>query len=383
MIKEILSSLVGPRCRAAFTTAANEVQAAVADGITAVNEIKRDGDWVQLAPFGQFPNVVGLQFFQKAEAQEVVNEFQSVLNTPARLLGLPWYIGHPDHEPLKQRYKDTRAYGRIKDLAVRDDGLYGRVKFSADGKKLIEDEAFHGHSVNWAMKRGPDNKWHPFRLKSVGWTNEPQIPVAPITAANEQTKTMDRNKLLEMLGLAATATDEEILAAIKALKTETAAMTDKTAALKTTAAANEAQLRTLTADLAAEKAKTTTATASVVAAQTEAANERQRSRDLLIAQGVRDGKILVGEQAGWKTKFDTKFTEAVNELTTAKPRLNTKSKVAGLGTRNAHLATERGQQIQDAVNERRGKFPNEEYNTSFAQVKRAHPELFADATQTS
>ena len=43
--------------------AANET-AVESDGITAVNEIKRDGDWVQLAPFGQFPNVVGLQHFQ-------------------------------------------------------------------------------------------------------------------------------------------------------------------------------------------------------------------------------------------------------------------------------------------------------------------------------
>lgn len=374
MIKKILRHL--RPFAGHLITAANEAQAAITDAITAVNEVKRDGEWVQLAPFGQFPNVVGLQFFQQAEAQEVVNEFQSVLNTPSRLLGLPWYIGHPDHEPLKQRYKDTKAYGRIKELQVRADGLYGRVKFSADGKKLIEDEAFHGHSVNWAMKRGGDNKWHPFRLKSVGWTNEPQIPVAPITAANEQTNTMDRLKLIKKLGLAATATDEEIENAIGALQTKTAA--------------NETQIGTLTAELATEKGKaTTTATqlatvnTQLTAAQTEAANERQRSRDLLIAQGVRDGKILVGEQDAWKTKFDAKFTEAVNELQAAKAKLNLKSKVGGLGTRNANLATERGQQITDAVNERRQKFPNESYDASFATVKREKPELFADATQTT
>lgn len=360
-----------------IATAANEEQAATADAVVvAVNELKRDGDWVQLAPFGQWPNVVGLQHFQRPEAQEVVNEFQSVLNTPARLVGLPWYIGHPDHEPLKARYKDTRAYGRIKELQVRDDGLYGRVKFSTDGMKLINEEAFHGHSVIWAMRKGSDGRWHPFRLKSVGWTNEPQIPVAPVTAANEESKTMDRAKLIATLGLAANATDEQIEAAISGLKTKNAA--------------NETQITTLTQERDAEKGKVTTLTAQLATAntatttaQTEAANERVRSRDLLIAQGVRDGKILVAEQDAWKGKFDKNFTEAANELQTAKSKLNTKSKVAGLGTRNANLATERGQQIQDAVNERRAKFPQDPYDQSFAAVKREKPELFTDAAQTT
>lgn len=352
--------------------AANET-AVESDGITAVNEIKRDGDWVQLAPFGQFPNVVGLQHFQKAEAQDVVNEFQSVLNTPSRLLGLPWYIGHPDHEPMKQRYKDTKAYGRIKELSVRDDGLYGRVKFSEAGKKLIEDEAFHGHSVNWAMRKGPSGKWHPFRLKSVGWTNEPQIPVAPITAANEQQNAM-REKLLKQLGLAADATDDQIAAAVAGLQTKTAANEATIATLTTERDGEKNKVVTLTTQLATETGK-------VTSAQTEAANERNRSRDLLIAQGVREGKILVGEQEAWKTKFDTKFADAVNELSAAKAKINTQNKVTGLGVRNANLNTDRSQQIQDAVNERRAKFPAEPYDQSYAAVKRSKPELFAEATQ--
>jgi hypothetical protein len=107
----------------------------------------------------------------------MVNEFQAV-NTPRAC------CRDHDHEPLKQRYRDTRAYGRVKELAARADGLYGRVKFNATGRQIVADEMFHGHSVNWGMKK-IGGKWHPFRLKSVGWTNEPQIPVAPVTAANE------------------------------------------------------------------------------------------------------------------------------------------------------------------------------------------------------
>src|SRR5690606_38614501 len=119
------------------------------------------------------------------------------------------------------------------------------------------------------------------------------IPVVPVTAANEDQTTMDRAKLIAKLGLAATATDEDIEKAIGDLQTKNAA--------------NETQIATLTAERDAEKAKVTTLTVQLnaaneqkKAAETEAANERQRSRDLLIEQGIRDGKILQHEKDGWK-----------------------------------------------------------------------------------
>jgi len=100
---------------------------------------------------------------------------------------LPWYIGHPDHPAFSDRYKDTRAYGRIKELEARDDGLWASVKFGNEGESLIADESFHGHSVNWFLREDPKQKgvWRPYKLKSVGFTNEPNIPVPPLTSANE------------------------------------------------------------------------------------------------------------------------------------------------------------------------------------------------------
>lgn len=349
------------------------------DAVGAVNEFHQDGEWVQLAPFGRWDNVVGLQVFSPEDGREMVNEFQRLLNAPSRLLGLPWYVGHPDHEPLKQRYKDTRAYGRIKELEAREDGIYGRVKFSAAGRQMIEDEAFHGHSVNWAMKRGADGQLHPFRLKSVGWTNEPNIPVAPITAANELQDPAMREKLLEALGLAADATDDDIMNAITALKEpdKDDAPAPPNLPPAPDAAANERQIAAIKAERDAMKAERDAEKARAATAETQAVNERHRSRDLLVSQGVREGKILVSEQNAWKTKFDTDFTEAANELQNAKPKLNTSNRVGSLGVRNANLNTDRSMQIQDAVNERRAKFPQEAYDQSFAAVKKANPELFA------
>ena len=146
--------------------------------------------WVNLAPYGDWPNVQGVQRFQKSDADNIVNHFNSVVNTPQRLLGLPWYVGHPDHPAFANKYADTKAYGRIKKLEARDDGLWAGVKFNNDGETLISNESFHGHSTNWFLKQdGADKKfWRPFKLKSVGFTNEPNIPVDPVTTANEEFK---------------------------------------------------------------------------------------------------------------------------------------------------------------------------------------------------
>lgn len=183
---------------------ANDAQASP----TFSNEFKADGDdtLVQLSPFGRFPNVQGLQVFNAADAKSISGDF--IANTRMALgLGLPWYVGHPDHPLHKERYRDGAAYGRIKSLEAKHDpncpacaafanskegtvepcrehGLFAKVKFNEKGKKAIANEEFHGHSVNWRLKK-VGNEWHPFSLKSVGFTNEPNIPVPAILSANE------------------------------------------------------------------------------------------------------------------------------------------------------------------------------------------------------
>lgn len=183
------------------------------------NEYKATGklNLVQLSPFGRFPNVVGLQVFTPDDAATIANEFHSAPSVGVKAVGLPWYIGHPDHPAFKEQYKDTAAYGRIKDLQVRHDpncetckdfanedsktpcgehGLFGCVKWSEDGKTLIANQAYHGHSTNWRMKKNGQGEWHPFSLKSVGFTNEPGIPVPAITAANENKNMAKKTTLM-------------------------------------------------------------------------------------------------------------------------------------------------------------------------------------------
>ena len=197
--------------------AANEAQAADAsDAISfpvffAVNEISSAGKWCQLSPFGKFPNAVGTQVFGPADGAAVCNEFNSLPNIGAKAIGLPLYVGHPDHQSFAAKYSDNGAKGRFKSLVVRhnpncakcaafaaneyspatspepcsEHGLFGLLKLNTEGKSLAANEEYHGLSVNWRMKK-VNGEWHPFSLKSVGLTNEPGIPVPAITAANER-----------------------------------------------------------------------------------------------------------------------------------------------------------------------------------------------------
>lgn len=144
------------------------------------------GDWVLLAPFGEHPHGRGMQLFTRDDAAAVIEDFS---NRPlARLIGLPWYIGHPDHPEFKDRYKDTKAYGRIVALRLGEDGLEGFTRFSRGGREIVVERHFHGHSVNWLCRLDNAGKYRPARLKSVGWTNENNIEVPPILVANEETE---------------------------------------------------------------------------------------------------------------------------------------------------------------------------------------------------
>ena len=164
--------------------------------------------WELLVPYGRHPNAQGMQVFEKADAENIVRDFGHFANIGVKMLGAPFYIGHPDHPAFATRYKDTRAYGRIKALKAGDEGLMANIKWSPEGKRLIESEAFHGHSVNWRMQPS-GGVFRPVSLKSVGFTNEPNIAVPPVMA-NEK---LQMNKTLALLlGLPDTATEAEIQA---------------------------------------------------------------------------------------------------------------------------------------------------------------------------
>ena len=170
--------------------------------------------WVQASPFGDFWNVdkagnKAIQRVDKAGAEAICNSFVSSVRLITQPLGMPWYVGHPDHPRFKGQpgHTDQSAKGRGKEMQVRHDaqckacadfansgvpcgdhGIFVRMKWNEEGEHLIANEAFHGHSVNWAMLPAEMENgvriWRPTRIKSIGFTNEPGIPVKPASLAN-------------------------------------------------------------------------------------------------------------------------------------------------------------------------------------------------------
>ncbi len=304
--------------------------------VTLVNEAPMNGEWVQLAPYGDHKHSRGVQRFQKVDADAIVKDFQSLINTPQRLLGLPWYVGHPDHEAFKDRYRDTRAYGRIKKLEAREDGLYANVKFSEEGKRMIADEAFLGPSVNWRAREESNGVFRPYSLKSVGFTNEPNIPVKSLT--NEDDGMALKNNLIKKFKLAEDATDEQIEAAVNAADT---------------ALANEKTAR-----------------------KNELANERKSRAALLIAAGITAGKILLAEKTQWEEDFANEFEETESKLAAAKKKIKTESVTEGLGRGSLDRSASTGRKkVLELVNERI-KATGEDYETAFCAVKNGNAPLF-------
>lgn len=99
------------------------------------------------------------------------------------------------------------AVGWMTDLTVENGVIVATVAWNSQGRALVGDKAYRFISPAFTH----DASGRVIALRSLGLTNEPNFLQLP--ALNRET-TMDRAKLIALLGLAATATDAEIEAAI-------------------------------------------------------------------------------------------------------------------------------------------------------------------------
>ena len=181
---------------------------------------------VQLAPLGDWSQTVNgkriTQRFDEAACAEVVRNFRGEILVDA------------DHRSTKPD-GDTSAYAWV--TAVRADpeqGLVGTMRFTDKGAAAVNAREYRFVSVSWYLD--PDGR--PRELDSVALTNRPNLPVRPVvnregagetqsadigeTQAADGGATQQRKPEMEelktLLGLAADATDDQVVAAAKALK---------------------------------------------------------------------------------------------------------------------------------------------------------------------
>jgi hypothetical protein len=159
----------------------NPADAAIAAFNEAIASVE---EWIRISPYREIPNEVGLQVFDRTGAEAMLASFNSLAGRIQGFFrGLPIFVGHPDDPKWRKEYPMARneAMGRIKELQVRDDGLYGRTAFNAAGKLLVSGNApaYAFQSPRWGMVpiiyKGR-KAFRPVELYSIGLTNNPNIP---------------------------------------------------------------------------------------------------------------------------------------------------------------------------------------------------------------
>ena len=149
------------------------------------------------------------------------------------------------------------AMGWVKEMQARDDGVWGRVEWTPEGKKLVGEKAYRRISPVIIH----DLKKNILRIANISLVNRPNLP--GLAALNQETHMNLQAKIAEKLGLAADATEEAILAVIPATATALqSAMTEIGVALGIEGGDGAAIL-------AAARTRTNAQPAELVAMQTE------------------------------------------------------------------------------------------------------------------
>ena len=190
------------------------------------------------------------------------------------------------------------ARGWIAALEARDDGLYGRIEWTAAGHALMADKAYRGFSPTFLADKGGVVT----RLTGAAITNNPALPELNILT-NQETR-MDLVQLRAALGLPETADEAAILARITA---NAAAATSQATQLTAIAQAvglpadttAERLVVTLTAqrDGAGQVQTLITQVASLEQQLTAANADRAKEKaTAFVAKAILDGKPIVALQ---------------------------------------------------------------------------------------
>jgi len=180
---------------------------------------------VQLSPFGDFVLHDGGKM--NGTVQHCTREAFEALVANWKASGSPEVLVDVDHASATGGSTEAAAWAR--NLRVEDEGLCADFELTPRGRELVEGRSYRFVSPGWTLSKDGT----PLALCSVALTNRPNLPVKPVVNNNlpdspenpgnpETTKKgdpeMDIKKLAAALGLPETATEEDVLAAIKAMQ---------------------------------------------------------------------------------------------------------------------------------------------------------------------
>lgn len=353
--------------RALFAGSVRAINEAPASGpltrfASAINEELGTGqdEWLKLR-FGVYPNVVGLQVFDREAAERMVSAFNSLSARYATLFrGQPIYVGHPDDAEWRRANPGVReeAVGRIKELKIEPDGLLMRRAFNDEGQRLTTGEApaYSAFSPHWGMEpityQGR-KAFRPVHLFSVGLCNRPQIPgsfiglneALPAETSPSQPMNEHLLKLLAALGftVAADAPEATLSTAINE------ALPKVQAALQA-----QGELATVRGELATAQASLQTAVNEAATLRGSLATERTARAGVLITTAINEGRLTEAGRAEWLGKFTAAgadFAAVEGDLAKLVKAVNTASRTSDMGQRRGKPASSEQKQRIAAINE--------------------------------
>ncbi|MFT8423507.1 MAG: phage protease [Gluconacetobacter sp.] len=155
-------------------------------------------DWVHLLPAGQFAGADGRGPYTVADADAVITHSMA----PGRL-------------PIDENHAIDRAattggpapaVGWIVAMQARQDGIWGRVEWTPDGRALVEGRAYRGISPAFFAPNG--------RVTQVARASLTNLPNLQLASLHNQGNRMDLADIRRRLGLPETATDADVAAAL-------------------------------------------------------------------------------------------------------------------------------------------------------------------------
>ena len=194
---------------------------------------------VLVSPIGNFPHPDGEQICTREAFDALVAKWEAD--------GKPEILVDFDH--ASEMGGATEAAAWATKLSSDDEGLHATFRMTDKGAEALTATRYRYLSPAWYV----DEEGHPTELSTIALTNRPNLPVPrllnrkPTDAAPAQnadgdahlpdpasagegnppeegnttnTKNPDMDKLREILGLAAEVTDEEVYAAVEALRSE-------------------------------------------------------------------------------------------------------------------------------------------------------------------
>ncbi len=181
------------------------------------------GIWIHLLPAGRFKGRSGRGPWIAGGRKDL----EAIVRATRKRSGSTELVIDYDHQSIFGAVPETGgrapAAGWIKELEVRDDGIWGRVEWTAKAAEAIKAGEYRYISPVFGHNKKTGRI---FALVNAGLTNNPDLDLTEVAASAHFTKTEtdnDMDEILAALGLAEGSGETEALSAINLLQAECSA----------------------------------------------------------------------------------------------------------------------------------------------------------------